>query len=1270
MIPHTTINRIFSLLLFSLFVLNVQGQTKKAKAKYPSLLWEITDNGLTKPSYLFGTMHVSSKVVFHLSDSFYHAIKSVEVVALETNPEYWQDDFTKSKMYASNANLRNPLMGIASRYETLNDYLSINTFAVKKYEKAIATALSAQPEMINSLLYRNFAGAEDFEEDTFLDMYIFQAGKKLGKKVTGVENFEESEKLVMEAYRDAAKDKNTKRRSYDYNDNYADPQKLQDAYRKGDLDLLDSLNKLNTFSDAFQEKFLYRRNEIQAASIDSIIKSGTALFVGVGAAHLPGNRGVIEWLRKHGYTLRPVLMGERDSNQKDQVDKIRIALNFSRRYADDSAFSVDLPGKLYRFTPVQYINQLQFADMVNGAYYMVTRLKTNSTLWGQNLSVVTKKVDSMLYENIPGKIITKKEISINGFKGFDIINKTRRGDYQRYNIIITPYELFFFKMSGNGEFVTTGDEAKKFFGSINIKNNLSNSWKEYTPPHGGFKITVPGEPVLSKVYPGGLSRFEYEAVDESDGSDYLVMKADVHNIGFIEEDTFDLNLIEESFASSNFISKAISRKFLQYQGYPSLEVTYKHKDGSLTQARYIIQGPHYYALLAHGKKETGKHQQFLNSFSITPFIYPEVKRRVDTLLGATVSSPVYPEQDNDAQSMMDELMQDYEEYGGSSYSSNFPVSLKMITVGNDTAGEKVMAMYYKLPKYTYFKDSALFWNKGEIGLHDSDFIYKQYEKINQPNGSIDYNIQLLDTNSSRTILGKIFYHNGVVHLITALTDTLSSQSTLLKNFFATFKPADTITGYSPFVKKSTLFFEDYYSNDSATKKKALRYLGSMYFDSADIPAIKKAIHLLSWKDKDYLDTKKEWIEHLGKMKDTTVSFYLKEMYKQAGDTVELQNSILQSLLSQKTLTAYRIFKEIMLDEPPVVVQNNTDAGLPRRYFDYGKIKSFGGSRMYKTGIFSYLYDSAQLTKTLFPELLSLIALDDYKPSVMQLMSSLVDSGYLKAADYQEYFNQFWLEARQELRKQSIAEKTKAIEKKQEELDDKKTDLSNDGDEISTGNEKLDMYAILLLPFWNKNENENVPAFYTKLLQTNDKKLKYNTALLLLRNNKPVPDSLWNYFASMDDYRSDLYDDLDEINQLNKFPSLYKNQADLARSALVNSRSYNKVDTLVYLDKLPVNDKGDKGWVYFYKYKDKRDDVAWELATSGLQPENLKAVSTDDEFTSFRQDNLDEDKPVKEQLEKLLKEMLYSKHKSARSFYMSGYGMSSLFGGGFSDSSED
>jgi hypothetical protein len=203
-------------------------------------------------------------------------------------------------------------------------------------------------------------------------MYIYQCGKKWGKKVAGVERYAESMKLMQEAYRDAARDR-SKKRNYEVDEEYSSG-KLQEAYRKGNLDQLDSINKLNSFSDAFDEKFLYKRNEIQAFSIDSILKSEATLFVGVGAAHLPGKRGVIEILRDKGYTLRPVMMGERDSRHKEEVEKVRVPVVFRPEIADDSLFEVSIPGKFYSFGDDGALDQKQYADMANGSYYMVTRI--------------------------------------------------------------------------------------------------------------------------------------------------------------------------------------------------------------------------------------------------------------------------------------------------------------------------------------------------------------------------------------------------------------------------------------------------------------------------------------------------------------------------------------------------------------------------------------------------------------------------------------------------------------------------------------------------------------------------------------------------------------------------------------------------------------------------------------------------------------------------------------------------------------------------------
>ncbi|MFL5773368.1 MAG: TraB/GumN family protein, partial [Flavisolibacter sp.] len=54
--------------------------------QWPATLhWRISGNGLTKPSYLYGTMHLQDKRLFNFGDSVYQHIKDAEGFALELN---------------------------------------------------------------------------------------------------------------------------------------------------------------------------------------------------------------------------------------------------------------------------------------------------------------------------------------------------------------------------------------------------------------------------------------------------------------------------------------------------------------------------------------------------------------------------------------------------------------------------------------------------------------------------------------------------------------------------------------------------------------------------------------------------------------------------------------------------------------------------------------------------------------------------------------------------------------------------------------------------------------------------------------------------------------------------------------------------------------------------------------------------------------------------------------------------------------------------------
>lgn len=1267
---------IATLLLFSLSVLSAigqsagpSGQVQKSAKKYQGLLWEISGNGLSRPSYLFGTMHVSNKLAFHLADSFYNAIKNVDVVALETNPANWQDDYSKPNIFDSRGGDDSYTYKL---FDIPNDYLHKNTFALEKYERKIKLAMATEPALINGMLYRTFNQGADFEEDTYLDMYIFQTGSKLGKKLTGVENFEESEKLVAQAYKDAAKEKRNKNyeAGYNYDDYIKSPYSIEDAYRKGDLDMLDSLEGKQFNSKAFLEKFLYKRNEIQANSIDSIIKSKTSLFVGVGSAHLPGKRGVIEMLRSKGYKLRPVKMGERDGLQKDVIDKIRVPVSFKAIESDDKIFSVAIPGnKFYSFNRFGDLNTMQYADMGNGAYYVVSRIKTNGLLLGDDENSMYKKVDSLLYENIPGKILKKSAINKNGYKGFDVTNRTRRGDIQRYNIIVTPFEILFFKISGTGDYVLEGGEAERFFNSIKVAQHKTTNWISYTPATGGFQVRLPHEPILQKDF--GSDRLEYSAEDKNENIVYTLMKANIQNYNFIEEDSFDLNLMEESFASGDAIEKQVSRQPGKYQGYPTLDCKYKHKDGTFSSVRYLLQGPNYFAQVVHYAKETKAVQQYFDSFKIVPFIYPEVKQQVDTAMHFTVNTPLFPDSKKQ-KDLMETLRNMIDRYGGEDEEDMPGFGVKLI--GNDTIGEKIFVAWAKSPKNTYVKDSAKMLSNSDFGFSGSgrkeqSFLYLKKDSGITAGGMRYLSQELTDTNSSRIIISKTFYKSGNYFALMALTDTLTPRSSLLTNFIQSFTPSDAVKGESPFIKRNAIFFKDFASKDSATHAKAVKRLKAMVFDAADVPSLKHIIDTLGWKTRGYLQLKQNFITQLEKTGDSNLVDYLKQLYVSAKDTADLQNSILQALLSMRTKTSFIAFKDLIINEPPVVTSGTSGVD-----FDYsgitssvGKLRTFPGIKNGygdNAGNWDALYDTLTLAKFIFPDILQLVNLDEYKTNTMALLTTMVDSGYAGAKDYEPYFSKFYAEAKQALKKERARESQEAIAKAEQankaDSNEENVDYNPKG-EGDTGNELLKSYAVLLLPYWDKNPG--VPVFFGEIMKLKNKQTRFNTMLLLLRNNKSVPDSLLNFYAGADEYRIDLYRSLKKSKLLDKFPARYNNQLDLVRSAIVSGWADNKIDTLALLDKIPVIYKNKKGIVYFFKYKTRKDDYKWKILSYGIQPGNSKEFTEiDNDFNSGTaynystngDDKLDETIPVKTQLEKLIKTMLYKTHRSASQFYGSGY----------------
>lgn len=1212
---------VLAAMLVVLLLIPTSASSQK-KLKYPSLFWEITGNGLKKPSYLFGTMHISSKLVFHLSDSFYNAIKAVDVVALELNPELWQTDIPRMNRQSED------YQRFASGYS--DDYMKEMAYSNEGFEMKIKSLLAREPELNNALLYRTDRESDDFEENTYLDLYIYQTGRKLGKEATGVENYMTSQRMMVEAYMDAALEKNkTVNRRRDVNP-YEILQAQQDAYRSGNLDALDSLSALTSESDAFTEKFLYQRNTIQAEAMDSIMKR-KSLFVGVGAAHLPGKRGVIEILRKKGYKLRPIFMQDRDAQLKEYIDSLRVPVVFSRQVSEDSFYTVKAPGPLLPLEGTESMRN--FADMANGSYYIVSRLRTNRLQNGYSEYRVLRMVDSLLYEAIPGKILSRKNIEKNGYKGFEVHNRTRRGDAQRYQLFVTPQEIILFKMGGTDNYVL-GPEADTFFNSLQLQpqNALLNYL--HLAPQDGYSVHMPAKPsrFYTRSHDDGQPRLEVEAIDPSNGDTYLLMRKDMYTFNFLEQDTFEAGLMAESFLKSDFFDKTLEKTSGHYGKYASIDLLISTKDKKYVRARCIVKGPHQYLLAVRTADRKKDYSNFFNSLKFENPNFEKAIHIQDTFLKIDVLSPVYLSIDPEIASLLAYMRKSTEKALLQTDNYMDQPEQRKGNFMDETSGEFVIADLTEYPKYYFAKDKEKWW-KGQLSraTSDSDMILQRQDIISLPDGTTGYRITLSDTATTRQIKKILMLKGHNYYTIQTTVDSLSPINDFFTSFLQTVKPLGGAVSPSIFDSKVKVFTQDFYSEDTTIRKRAYSALPSMYFGADGLPFLKKALVSLNPANPRYYELREALINEIGYIDDSSVNTKvvqtLKEIYTRGGDTTTIQNAVLLSLSRLMTAPAVDLFKQLLLEDPPVFENE----------YDYSRL-------------FYSLGDTLPLAKRLYPEILQLAQIQDFKPNIISLLARLVDSGYVKPETYETYLPNIYFDAKIILKKQ-INEDQQASQV-QHKKDNQEEDENDDYDQYSSFSPAYDTslgilydYVVLLAPFYDKNSK--IPGFLNTVMSSRQLELQARTALLLMEDNRSVPKELWTKLADEKQYRSRVYTLLNRSKNQQLFPAKYASQVALVSGEL-RAALGSKADTLVLLKKLVKLENGIAGNVYLFKYK-KTSDKEWKMVIDGVHPATGVGYNEDPQF--YKEEIVLKDREnLDQKIQQEMRKLEVQQHVGGRFFY--------------------
>lgn len=255
-----------------------------------SLLWEVTGNGMQKPSYIYGTIHVINKKDFFITPKVKKSLKKSDKLIMELA-------------------LDKPDLKIQMTDMLMPQGFSLDSVVGKenyaRLSKFIADSLHLSADLFRHMkpvfVYQMITGLMMGQDIASYEMVFTEAFQKASKPIEGLETldfqlslmnkipYSEQTKMLMDCVDHFAKSK-------------TEIEALVENYKKEDLEALrDSKEE----DPKIEQLLLNGRNEQWVPKIKQLMGKQSN-FIAVGAAHLAGPEGLLNLLRKEGYSVTAV----------------------------------------------------------------------------------------------------------------------------------------------------------------------------------------------------------------------------------------------------------------------------------------------------------------------------------------------------------------------------------------------------------------------------------------------------------------------------------------------------------------------------------------------------------------------------------------------------------------------------------------------------------------------------------------------------------------------------------------------------------------------------------------------------------------------------------------------------------------------------------------------------------------------------------------------------------------------------------------------------
>lgn len=274
----------------------------ETEADVSSLLWEISGNGLEKPSYLFGTIHIIPNEDYFWTDLMEEKFQESEKLVLEI-------DMGKNQMMMMLSMMSKMRMEDGKTLQDLltdEEYKAVSDYFMDNMGMSLTTFDRLKPIFTSMMISQGEAGGMDMKNSTSYEMEMVEKAKKRKMKIDGLETaayqisifdsipYETQAQMLVEAISTETDSTDT---------TFED---MVELYKAQDLNgLYELITEEDSEIEGYEDVLLVTRNKNWIPLITKMTAKQPT-FIAVGAGHLPGKNGVINLLIAEGFTVKPL----------------------------------------------------------------------------------------------------------------------------------------------------------------------------------------------------------------------------------------------------------------------------------------------------------------------------------------------------------------------------------------------------------------------------------------------------------------------------------------------------------------------------------------------------------------------------------------------------------------------------------------------------------------------------------------------------------------------------------------------------------------------------------------------------------------------------------------------------------------------------------------------------------------------------------------------------------------------------------------------------